>query len=269
LTDQSADQGGDERVVPAVCRRGDPSETGRQRQPSTRSVLRQGFRGQRRRLGLQRGDENPSAHERKLLPAGWCLGATSTGRLRQCRRGNHDAALFRIYSFPGGVLMDFHRRRAEQARPLHSWLTAIAVFLVASGFSRTLLVGSGPAEAVPYATAAATEAGPYAATEAATAAHPHAMGAQATQVPADAKAAVSDGCLTCHKGAVDPHPTPQTIGCVGCHGGNGTATTKDQAHTAKPSHPEMWPTAANPKQSYTLLNRENWDWIRFVNPSDL
>jgi hypothetical protein len=84
-----------------------------------------------------------------------------------------------------------------------------------------------------------------------------------------AAAAPSDGCLSCHKGATDPHPVAQDIGCVGCHGGNGAATTKEQAHTAKPSHPEAWPSAANPRASYTLLNHENWDWIRFVNPSDL
>src|ERR1043166_1938004 len=84
-----------------------------------------------------------------------------------------------------------------------------------------------------------------------------------------AAAAPSDGFRSCHKGATDPHPVAQDIGCVGCHGGNGAATTKEQAHTAKPSHPEAWPSAANPRASYTLLNHENWDWIRFVNPSDL
>src|SRR5262249_12451047 len=99
--------------------------------------------------------------------------------------------------------------------------------------------------------------------------HPHAMGAQATQRNPDVKEANSEGCLTCHKGATDPHPVAQSIGCVGCHGGNGAATTKETAHTAKPSHPEAWPGAANPRASYTLLNNENWDWIRFVNPSDL
>ena len=35
--------------------------------------------------------------------------------------------------------------------------------------------------------------------------------------------------------------------------------------------PETWhyPSSANPKQSYTLLNKESPEFIRFVNPSDL
>ena len=66
----------------------------------------------------------------------------------------------------------------------------------------------------------------------------------------------------------DPHPTPQWLSCADCHGGNGTATTKEQAHP-RPRHADAWPTAANPHESYTLLNRERHEWIRFVNPSDL
>ncbi|HEV3140684.1 MAG TPA: hypothetical protein VGY57_09225, partial [Vicinamibacterales bacterium] len=141
--------------------------------------------------------------------------------------------------------------------PVLCLIAGVAAIWVCTAWmsAETPNTAAGPAEAGHYASL-----GP----------HPHAMGAQATQVPAgDAKTASSDGCLTCHKGATDPHPVAQSIGCVGCHGGDGAATTKEQAHTARPTHPEAWPTAANPKASYTLLNRENWDWIRFVNPSDL
>lgn len=97
----------------------------------------------------------------------------------------------------------------------------------------------------------------------------HAMGAQATQAPASsADPAPSGGCVSCHISARDPHPVQQKLGCVDCHGGNGLATVKEQAHP-RPNFPELWQTAANPHESYTLLNRESWDWIRFVNPSDL
>ncbi|HYY96189.1 MAG TPA: hypothetical protein VE713_16910, partial [Pyrinomonadaceae bacterium] len=86
----------------------------------------------------------------------------------------------------------------------------------------------------------------------------------------DKPPAPSEGCVSCHKGVGDPHQEKIRNGpsCVDCHGGNGTATTKAAAHTAKPRHPEKWPGSANPEESYTLLNNENWDWIRFVNPSD-
>ena len=58
---------------------------------------------------------------------------------------------------------------------------------------------------------------------------PHATGAQATQVD-KRPSAPSDGCIGCHKTTRDPHPTPQSLSCADCHGGNGTATTKEQAH---------------------------------------
>src|SRR5690349_3486332 len=56
----------------------------------------------------------------------------------------------------------------------------------------------------------------------ASAAHPHAMGAQGTQ-SAPRASQPSDGCLSCHKNARDPHPVQQSLSCVDCHGGDGTA----------------------------------------------
>src|SRR5438128_1892893 len=82
------------------------------------------------------------------------------------------------------------------------------------------------------------------------------------------ESAPSDGCLTCHRGAKDPHPVQQSLSCVDCHGGTGTATTKREAHPA-PVFAGVWKTAANPPSTFTLLNRERHEWIRFVNPSDL
>jgi len=102
-------------------------------------------------------------------------------------------------------------------------------------------------------------------------AHPHAMGAQGTTVSAAARAdlgAVSTGCISCHKETEDPHPVKQSITCVDCHGGDGAATDKAKAHP-KPNFPDRWPTAANPPETYTLLNHESHAWIRFMNPSDL
>src|SRR5208282_2159837 len=69
-----------------------------------------------------------------------------------------------------------------------------------------------------------------------------------------------------------------------CHGGDAHVTAppglkktdaeyaaiRDRAHVL-PLYPEAWnyPSSAKPKESYTLLNKESPEFIRFVNPSDL
>ena len=100
---------------------------------------------------------------------------------------------------------------------------------------------------------------------------------------ADAK---SEGCMTCHteSDAYNMHSNPAVnLGCTDCHGGDhsiakpaGTekdsseyARARDSAHV-QPRYPETWkyPSSSNPKHSYTLLNVEAPEFIRFVNPSD-
>ncbi|HEV7889678.1 MAG TPA: hypothetical protein VGP08_03520 [Pyrinomonadaceae bacterium] len=99
----------------------------------------------------------------------------------------------------------------------------------------------------------------------------HSANVAAQQENTDKPPAPSDGCVKCHTGVGDPHQTKIHNGpsCVDCHGGNGSASTRLEAHTAKPKHTQKWRGSANPKESFTLLNDESWDWIRFVNPSDL
>ena len=99
-------------------------------------------------------------------------------------------------------------------------------------------------------------------------------------------AAKSEGCVTCHEKSDTPsmHANPAVVlGCVDCHGGEakiarpagtrqGDAAYADamaKAHV-KPYKPEFWEGSgsANPIRSYTLLNKESPDYIRFVNPSD-
>src|SRR5213078_2308080 len=80
--------------------------------------------------------------------------------------------------------------------------------------------------------------------------------------------AKSAGCITCHQNVGDPHAKETLhIGCVDCHGGDATTCDKLRAHVA-PSFPEAWRSSANPVRSYTLLNHESPDFIRFVNPGD-
>lgn len=78
----------------------------------------------------------------------------------------------------------------------------------------------------------------------------------------------SPGCVSCHEGVSDPHPTGTQTTCVSCHGGDGHARTIEEAH-AQPSHPENWPTSGIPPRTYVLLDTENYEFIKFINPGDL
>lgn len=84
----------------------------------------------------------------------------------------------------------------------------------------------------------------------------------------------SQGCVGCHEGVGDPHQLQSDkLGCIDCHGGDATATTKEAAHPS-PLHPELWSkdgklSSANPERLNALMNKESPEWIRFVNPGDL
>ncbi len=76
---------------------------------------------------------------------------------------------------------------------------------------------------------------------------------------------------------------PVQLGCVDCHGGNAKVNlaaglakgskeytkTLESAHVL-PRYPANWhyPKSANPERTYTLLNQEAPEFIRFTNPSD-
>lgn len=96
----------------------------------------------------------------------------------------------------------------------------------------------------------------------------------------------SSGCQSCHTNTDQKtmHANPAVkLGCTDCHGGDASIFVADglgkkdseyqsaltQAHVL-PKYPDDWhfPSSANPKQSYTLLNRESPEFVRFVNPSD-
>jgi hypothetical protein len=103
-----------------------------------------------------------------------------------------------------------------------------------------------------------------------------------TRAEADAKSA---GCVSCHTAsdAGTMHVSPAVVlGCTDCHGGSADvsmppvphsdeayAAARDKAHVL-PRYPATWhyPASANPKRSYTLLNSESKEFVRFVNPAD-
>jgi hypothetical protein len=102
----------------------------------------------------------------------------------------------------------------------------------------------------------------------------------------DQAAAKSRGCMSCHTttDSLTMHSSPGVIlGCTDCHGGNADVfraslakresaeyrRALDAAHV-QPRYPDAWnyPSSAKPVRSYTLLNRESPEFVRFVNPSD-
>jgi hypothetical protein len=80
------------------------------------------------------------------------------------------------------------------------------------------------------------------------------------------------------------HATPAVrLGCTDCHGGDaasvapqpGLQPSDDVKAVMKLAHPHCrrcpasWhDSSANPERTYTLLNKESPEFIRFVNPSD-
>ncbi len=86
---------------------------------------------------------------------------------------------------------------------------------------------------------------------------------------AEEAAAKSSGCVACHANTHDPHNKATVhLGCSDCHGGDPNCPVKEQAHVL-PRFPGAWKTSANPVRSYTLLNHECPEFVRFVNPGDL
>ncbi len=96
----------------------------------------------------------------------------------------------------------------------------------------------------------------------------------------------SVGCLGCHTETdrLSMHDNPAVkLGCTDCHGGDASQIPekglprmefeyirlRDLAHVL-PRYPAEWsyPHSAKPQRSYTLLNRESPEFIRFINPAD-
>jgi len=109
--------------------------------------------------------------------------------------------------------------------------------------------------------------------------------APANQTVADADAK-SAGCMSCHTetDSKSMHVSPAVqLGCTDCHGGDaGVNVSAGASHGSMeyeaatelahvlPLYPESWhlPHSANPERTYTLLNRESREFVRFMNPSD-
>jgi hypothetical protein len=94
------------------------------------------------------------------------------------------------------------------------------------------------------------------------------------------------GCMSCHTetDSRSMHAAPAVqLGCVDCHGGDHTVVrpaaadpgsdlyflAMDNAHVL-PLYPDVWskPGRGTPERTYTLLNDESPEFVRFINPSD-
>src|SRR5262245_30483395 len=94
---------------------------------------------------------------------------------------------------------------------------------------------------------------------------PHLQGlALKKQSSADA-ASKSNRCIHSHKTVHDPHESRAChLGCTDCHGGDASTTDKNGAHVAA-RMADAWSSSGNPVRSYTLLNYESPEFVRFVN----
>jgi hypothetical protein len=98
---------------------------------------------------------------------------------------------------------------------------------------------------------------------------PELVGVDLLRQTTEQAAAKSTGCIACHAGSHDPHfKDTLRLGCTDCHGGCADTPVKEKAHVS-PRFPAAWRSSANPIRTYTLLNEESPDFIRFVNPGDL
>ena len=100
--------------------------------------------------------------------------------------------------------------------------------------------------------------------------------------------AMNAGCVACHTESDQKtmHASPAvSLSCIDCHGGNKIdpqavdaswshddkryVELRDAAHVL-PKYPQSWhwPSSANPKRSYSLMNKESPEYVRFINPSD-
>jgi len=103
---------------------------------------------------------------------------------------------------------------------------------------------------------------------------------QQSQQEADRK---SSGCITCHTStdSATMHPSGTVrLGCIDCHGGDndvrvgqGVSPKSEEYEREKgKAHPQprvLKDAAQNPVRPYTDWLREDWNYIRFVNPGDL
>ncbi len=78
----------------------------------------------------------------------------------------------------------------------------------------------------------------------------------------------SFSCIQCHTDVGHMHPINSIeIGCTDCHGGNANSMKLEESHVTA-NYPQAWKGGGNPVRSYTILNHETPEFVRFMNPGD-
>jgi len=91
---------------------------------------------------------------------------------------------------------------------------------------------------------------------------------RAQEAKKEKKAPHQSLCETCHVGIESMHTSDVALACVDCHGGNDSVKTKEEAHV-QPRKGSVFANDARPANSYSYLNLESPEFIRFLNPADL
>src|SRR6185369_4705621 len=93
-----------------------------------------------------------------------------------------------------------------------------------------------------------------------------------------------EGCVSCH-GQIElmhKYGTTETLekikegkdavglSCTACHGGNPASKVEEEGHVTplftRQGRGDLTYSGGNPERSNTLLARESWEFVRFVNP---
>ena len=93
----------------------------------------------------------------------------------------------------------------------------------------------------------------------------------------DSDSTEGEACLSCHDGIEPAHPVVEA--CTDCHGGDGTALTKEGAHVAVPDNwkslydgsglTQPAPDGFIKNMPPDMLDQLDPEYIRFINPGDL
>src|SRR3989442_5617415 len=178
-------------------------------------------------------------------------------------------------------------RRGPSYKPILVALLSFACFC---------LVGAGLIPKNNGATAASRRTFPFYSDSRLVSTGPNVSGPAAIR-QASAGMSKLEGCVSCHTKIEPMHKYGATetleqikgdkdavgLTCTACHGGNpGPRKTSDdskeierikRAAHVQPRFPNEWKrdgkrTVANPERTNTLLERESWEFVRFINPGD-
>jgi hypothetical protein len=154
--------------------------------------------------------------------------------------------------------------RSERTRHGRRWVVLVAAGLVVGGSLTAQPTSAPPPAPPPHSAELGNVPFPL---------PPELEGVDLNRQSDNDVAAKTNQCTSCHQGARDPHyKNTVHLGCMDCHGSGHEAVpgrTRGCPMAPPNRNPDVWRTTANPARSYTVLNHESPEFIRFINPGDL